>query len=219
MELQEAPVLGLCGSFTQMREDDTEDNGTREEGLVPELTWKELVFDHAWKLCPGYTKASHFLQEMFSLELVNPKLCVYKPGLYAQCTLEETARFVRERETSFEFIVIPVILQSMYINHIVVLILDIGRKHAVYYDPKAGNPLHEFKKPFMFCVEKGVPCSVLLLCNFVLKSIPGSLMYSTSNDQHWLHPLSCGAYCVRFVQKYIFFRDAVKHTLAVAWCG
>ena len=175
--------------------------------------WASYVYDSLWWAIPDYTKTSHLFQELQGLQKALKDLSVFVPSLYANTPMSMLSEFVSSSEC--KYVAVPVILTSTYINHMIMILVDKKRKRIVYYDPQAKDPLVEFRKAEYFWIEPGVQCSTPVICRVLQDCTMCDLFYSKEADQTWCSPMSCGLYCVRFLENYILFRETIQRSFGL----
>lgn len=187
----------------------------------PSVDWEsggfyETACDFLWWLLPEHTKTSRFLSDLNRLEASCQEALVFSTTLVGKAYLREVLHVVSNANRPV--VVIPLVLDSVGINHAVVLIVDTKRGQLVYYDPKGGNPIDDFRRPQRLFVKDNVPCSLLVLFSAIQRSTQFDLLYSPQTEQSTLtHPLSCGLFCARFIEKYILYRETVLLKLCCSY--
>ena len=177
--------------------DDFDDKGSVAEYLYCAIRW-------FW---PQHMKCSFFVQNMFTLQAACQDVSVMMTPLYGVCSVKSVAEFISTNRSTHRYLVVPLMLQGYTINHIVVIIVDTETQQMIYYDPKGCNPFMEMRKAHSVQVSRGIPCSMLVICKTVQDNSKCNLFFSSAVDQSWQCPLSCGALCAQFIERYVLFPD------------
>ena len=184
-----------------------------EDVFPPEGDITDHVCDMVRWFLPDYIRTSRLLSDLFAIQTSCAGVRVFTASLIGTSYLKDIVSFVCDSD---QVVVIPLILESTPINHAVVILVDRSRNHVVYYDPKGANPMYEFRKPHRVMVQDGTAFTLLVLCAGLQKATNSDVLYGDSRDQSYFHPLSCGLYCSKFIERYVLYRESVLPGLRLA---